>query len=342
MMAARQTQDPTVAIAYLAGLVQFVKGQGVKVADLLEGTTLSETDFQDKQRRVDAGTYFRLFEKAVALTADPLVGLKVGTRVKPGNYGVIGFVLMACRTFGEVLMRSGRYQKLVGDIGYSDMIFVGDQADVRWHSHFEQVPPAVVEEHMASIVTYACWLTGEERRPTRISFSHAPQGDMAVYESVFQCEVLFNQAQTAVRFPVAYTAIELPQFDLDLCNLLDKKAQAELAALEAESSFVGAIKKLIRNRLPDGVPTLDAISESLGRTEKSLQRELGQLDTNFKKILDSTRHELALGYISNPDIELNELAFLLGFSEQSAFQRAFKRWTGTSPGKYRKQQVSVG
>ena len=340
-MATRHIQDCTVAIAYLAGLVQYVREQGIDIACLLEGTGLTEAEFQNKQRRVDGETYFRLFEKAVLLTADPLVGLKAGTRVKPGNYGVIGFVLMACRTFGEVLMRSGRYQKLVGDIGYSDMVFTGDQAEVRWHSRFEQVPPAVVEEHMASIVTYARWLMGEGRSPTLISFSHGPQGDKEVYESLFQCDLLFHQEHTAVRFPVAYTAIELPQFDMDLCNLLDKKAQAQLEALEAESSFTGAVKKLIRNRLPDGVPTLELVSESLGRSEKSLQRELAQLDTNFKTLLDSTRHELALGYICNPDIELNELAFLLGFSEQSAFQRAFKRWTGTTPGKYRKQRTAA-
>ena len=329
----------TVAIAYLSGLLQYIKDQGIPVADLLAGTSLVEADFAEKHRRVDGQTYFHLFEQAVALTADPLLGLKVGSRVKPGNYGVIGYVVMACRTFGEVLLRSGRYQKLVGDIGYSEIVFVGEEAEVRWIANYDAVPPSVVEEHMASIVTYARWLAGQDKKPSQIGFQHAAQGHRDVYEAVFQCDVVFEQDHTVVRFPLAFTDIVLPQFDMDLCNLLDRKAQTELEALEAESEFVGAIKKIIRNGLPDGVPTLESVSVALAKSEKTLQRELGHFDTNFKALLDNTRRELALGYISNQAIELNELAFLLGFSEQSAFQRAFKRWTGTTPGKFRRSLV---
>ena len=304
--------------------------------EMLSNTKLNEADFLDKKGRVDAQTYFYLFQQAVRLTKDPLVGLKVGSRVMPGSYGVIGHVLMACRNFGEVLMRSGRYQKLVGDIGYSDIVFDNDEAEVRWHSDYKEVPAAVVEEHVSSIVTYSRWITGQDKHPLWISFNHEAQGSLSVYEAVFQCDVRFNQAETSVRFPIAYTEIALPQFDLDLCTWLDKKAQKQLEDLEAESEFIGKVRKVIRNALPDGVPTLDSVSANMGSNEKALQRDLGQFNTNFKTLLDETRHQLALGYIDNDDIELNELAFLLGFSEQSAFQRAFKRWTGVSPGKYRK------
>lgn len=332
------SKNRSVAASYVSGVVHYVLGLGIDSEDLFRGTGIEQTQIQDKSARITAESYIALFRNAEQLIADPTLGLKIGAAVKPGNYGVIGYVIMACRNFGEALERAGRYQKLVGDIGYSDIVIENEYAEVRWITEFVSLPDSIVEEHIASIYTYSRWITGQDKNPSAVLFQHSKQ-DPKPYENYFGCPVYFSQPFTGVRFPVSFADIALPQYDLNLCNWLDKKAAAELQAFEAGNAFIEQIKKVVRNALPDGPPTLRFVSESIGLSEKGLQRELGSYELSYKKLLDSTRHQLAIGYIANQSIELQELAFLLGFSEQSAFQRAFKRWTGTTPGKYRKSLV---
>lgn len=330
----------SVSIAYLSGIVQYLREAGFAVADILAETRIQESDLNQKNGRVSAADYVQVFANGERLSADPQLGLKVGQLVRPGNYGVIGYVVMASRTFGEALARAGRYQKLVGNIGYSDVHIDGEVAEIRWQTDFTDLPAALVEEHIASIVSFARWFTGQDKDPLAICFTHQKQ-DVTGYETFFRCPVRFGEPVTAVQLPVSYADIPLPQFDLDLCTWLDKKAAAEMAALEAEDELLESVKKVLRNRLPDGVPSLEQVSDWLALPESRLKRELQQLGMPFKRLLDHTRHQLALGYIANAQIELQELAFLLGFSEQSAFQRAFKRWTGTTPGRYRKSLATA-
>lgn len=332
---ATASKESTVAASYVSGVIQYVLGLGFDSEALLRNTGIDQEQVADKSARITAESYIALFRNAEQLTSDPTLGLKIGATVKPGNYGVIGYVIMACRNFGEALERAGRYQKLVGDIGYSDIVIEEEHAEVRWLTEFDSLPDSIVEEHIASIYTYSRWITGQDKNPSAVLFQHNKH-DVVPYEAYFGCPVYFSQPYTGVRFPLSYADIPLPQYDLNLCNWLDKKAAAELQAFEAGNAFIEQIKKVVRNALPDGPPTLRYVSGCIGLTEKSLQRELGSHDLSYKKLLDSTRHQLAIGYIANQTIELQELAFLLGFSEQSAFQRAFKRWTGTTPGKYRK------
>ena len=328
--------NSTVAASYLIGLVAYVSEQGFSKEQLLQGSGISETQLDETGSRVSASQYIQLFFNAERLCQDPLLGLHVGLRVMPGNYGVMGYMVMACKNFAEALTKAAKYQKLVGDIGYSDVIFENDECQWRWRTPHEGLPVSIAEETLTSCITYSKWITRHDKPPLRINFKHRAPADITPYESSYECPVYFSQPENSIVFPRSYGDIPLPQFDLDLCAWLDKKATQELEDFHSTHEIISRCKSVICNALPDGLPTLEAVASKLSLTERELRNTLNELDLTYKRLLDQARHYLAVGYLGNPQIELNELAFLLGFSEQSAFQRAFKRWTGTTPGKYRK------
>jgi AraC-like DNA-binding protein len=119
-------------------------------------------------------------------------------------------------------------------------------------------------------------------------------------------------------------------------KMMDAHAEKLLAEFDHRDEFTSRVRTIIVKGLAIGEATLDEVARHLAITPRTLQRRMNERDETFKSVLDEVRRGLALTYIAQPSIDLAELAYLLGFSDQTAFQRAFKKWTGTSPGKYKK------
>jgi AraC-like DNA-binding protein len=148
--------------------------------------------------------------------------------------------------------------------------------------------------------------------------------------------VSFGNAMTSVRFSADFLRLPIRNSDPGLKALLEQQAEAQLKALPETDQFEETLNQALIRALHDGVPTLEQVALRLSMSNRTLQRRLGERGLNYQALLDRTRSELARRYLADRNLSLSEIALLLAFSEQSAFNRAFKRWYGESPRRFRR------
>lgn len=332
-----------VYLSYVRALFQHLEEQGVDTDALLSTMALDRQQLDDADCTLSAAQYAELWRSAVTLSSDDWLGLHAGAIARPGKYGILGFAMMACDTLGEALLRQRRYQDLVGKTGHSELHLLSSEvAELRWHSPLAQLSRQIGEEHVASWIAFANLLIGSNERPLYVCFEHSQPGDAAVYRRVLGCEPRFDQPYSAVAFPPSLLDRPIRDKNPALRGLLDGHAEQLLAQRRhADETAVRDVWQAISDALVNGPPSLEDVARRLACSPRSLQRRLAEHGgQNFKELVDDVRRGLALQYMQDVTLSLLDIAFLLGFSEQSGFQRAFKRWTGTTPGLYRSSGAS--
>lgn len=323
-----------VFLSYARALFDYLAEHGLALGPLLTDIGLKPDDLDDSDRSIPAAAYIALWKRAVALTGDTHLGLHVGEVVRPGKYGILGYAMMSCETLEEAILRQMRYQDLIGKAGRSELIRARHHAEMHWHSGMARLSRHVGEEHLASWVAFARWMLGSDKTLLRASFEHAAPATLDEYRRIFDCELAFDQPSTSIRFPLEYLSAPIKDKNPALRGMLDAHAEALLARRSA-SDPARDIRDAIQRALVSGVPAIETVAGQLQVHTRTLQRRLGDMGLTYKQLLDDVRSTLALQYIQDPKLGLLDIAFLLGFAEQSSFQRAFKRWTGQPPGQYR-------
>lgn len=291
---------------------------------------------EDASQRIPRKTHQLMLLRAGELTQNPDVGLHTGECIKPGQYGVLGLSVMSCKNAQECFERHMRYEKLVADRAVSTYHYEGDQIRLSWDTHGLALGRETADENIASWVTFMRWITGQRLNVTAVHFTHAQPDDLSQYQRIFECPVLFGQSMVELIFPASYSRLPIVQHDPVMRKMMDAHAEKLLAEFDHRDEFTSRVRTIIVKGLAIGEATLDEVARHLAITPRTLQRRMNERAETFKSVLDEVRRGLALTYIAQPSIDLAELAYLLGFSDQTAFQRAFKKWTGTSPGKYKK------
>lgn len=168
-----------------------------------------------------------------------------------------------------------------------------------------------------------------------VSFRHASPGDISEYQRIFQTDLKFAMPFNRLAFNAAYLDWPVLSSNANLLSFFEQQADAMLGTLNGGDRYTQKVAYLIAEHLKGELPKIDAIASELSISIRHLQRELQAEGTSFQKLLDQTRQELALRYLKDPTFSIHDIAFLLGFSAPSAFNRAFKRWTGKTPRCYR-------
>ena len=184
-------------------------------------------------------------------------------------------------------------------------------------------------------MTFGHWISGLTVPPTEVRFQYPAPADTSEYQRIFRCPVLFDQADNALVFPKRLLATPLGQADAQLRQLLDAHADRLLGELRQGHSVLDRARHELALQLPEQGADLELLAQTLQLSPRTLQRRLREAGLSFSQLLDETREQLVLHYLRDPALELAEIAFLVGFSEAGSLARAFRRWTGQSPGAYR-------
>ena len=274
------------------------------------------------------------------ITGDDQLGIKLGLSVKPSHCGVLGYLSLNCEYLGEALLHFERYQSLLYDGGQGGAELSPKHIRFVWPYHEITLGIALSNEvlvfGMANVVRNMIHQT--DVVPLTTSFTHAPLTSLANYQHALGGgEVLFNANTMYVEISTEYLALPIANSDPMLRTLLDQQAQAMLEVLPNNSDFEQQLKTQLLKILQEGEPTLDRLAKAMYNSPRTLHRRLSELDINFASLLRRTRTELAMQYLKEGKLSFNEVAFLLGYSEQSAFSRAFKQWTGKTPRQFTRQ-----
>jgi AraC-like DNA-binding protein len=328
---------PTIASGAVRKLVATLTGLGVDARRVLMDAGLDEAAVADQDARVPIEKLHRLWDAALREAPRADGAMLSAERYAPGDYGLVGFVAISSATLGEAVRHVVRYLGLWTD---DPGMALDDDGTLRiaYRYPFADSPGfrVATEAAPAELLNGARALTQARITPREVRFSHRAPRDVSVHQAFFGCPVRFGAPDIALAFHERDLALALPRADDQLGAYLRAMASRALATRPvAQPSELEQLRRLIADELPKGVPALGAIARRLATSERTLRRRLEEAGTSFRALLDETRAELARGYVRDRSLPLSEVAFLLGFSEPSAFHRAFRRWTDMTPAAWR-------
>lgn len=318
---------------YVRLLYEYLERRGLDARRLLREPPPQPAD--RGTGRYPVARWRSLLERAAAALEDPLLGLKLGRSITPAHLGVIGYVLLACGNLGAALQRLEQYQRLVYDVNPMRYHAEGSSVVLEWGVEQGRPGPLADETAIAALVQMARDLSGKRFAPEQVSFVNPAPASLKPYRDWFGCPVRFGAASTTLRFPARYLALPLRQPDAALLALLQQQADALLAELPDSDDTEQSVRRCIVRLSREGEVSLQRIAAELHTTPRTLHRRLEQRGRNFRSLREDTRRRLAEDYLRDPRLRLAEIAQLLGYSEQSAFSRSFRRWTGETPRRWR-------
>lgn len=276
---------------------------------------------------------FRLLKLAEQRSADPMIGFHLDCHVGVRSYEVLGYVLMSCRILQEALQQWIRFDRLIWDMCGTQISSEGKQTvlelrpqNVLW------VPPEAFEIAASGQYAMGKWLTGLGAAPAAVFFLHGSHCDEAIYQQVFQCRnVYFNQPRTALIFASDFMSAPLRYADPSLKSLMGATGENMLAQHQRDANIANDTRAAIYRLLPTAEQNFDIVATQLDLSPRDFSKKLQTAGYQFKDLVEEVWRDLADYYLSFHTLLITEIAFLPGYSEQSAFSRTVKKWTGVTP-----------
>ena len=312
-----------------------VEARGGDPASLFREAGLDPQLSLDPNARIPANQIEQLTLKAIDVLGDPCVGLHVVPHWHPSHLGALGYAWLASSSLRTALQRLERFLKLVTAIMTLTLEQRSEGLAVNFaaKSAFRSLPQR--DDFFAGLVLRMCRLNwGESLAPVRVTFEHERYPCCDAYGEYFRCPIEFSAAANTIVFASEAVDRPLASGNPQLAQIHDQIIVRYIATLD-RNDIAQRTKGAILDRLQTGNVVDDDVAQGLHVSVRTLQRKLSDAGTSFRELVDETRREVAEAYIRDHSVSLSELAFMLGFSDASAFSRAFKRWTGKTPGEAR-------
>lgn len=326
----------TTSSSWALAIVQALELGGVDCRSLFQELGLDFAALNDPDARFAQDQMTRLWQRAVAISANPAIGLNMAQVVRPGSFHVVGYALMSSRNLHEGFARLVRYQRIIAE--GADLSFrpLGPGSALILSIHGDQLAPTrqSAEASLAYLLAFCRWVSGGPCSPLEVCLQGAAPSDLEPYRQVFQAPLRFNCTHDALIFAQRDLLAPLPSANAALAQLHDRFAGEYLARF-SESRVTHQARQVVCRLLPQGEPRREAVAQALCLSPRTLQRRLQAEGTSFQQLLDDTRRELVVQYLAQVHLTLLEIAYLLGFADPSNFFRAFRRWFACTPGEYR-------
>ncbi len=336
--------EPTVAVQVLQALLMRAAHAGQSPPTLLSRFGLAPAALQDPDGRVPASIVRALWEELPTACGDPDFGLTLAAGAPDAALGVVAYVVQHAPTLGRGFAAAVTYARLLQDVA---ACFV-EPGSATGSLRFVQaplpggpVPPRhAVEFGFARAILMARRSTGVDVAPVRVRFAFARPSDTSAHERLFRAPLTFEHARNELELDAATLRLPQRQADPWLRALVEDHARAALERLDPRSAFARDVLAALGACVQSGQGDLGSVARALSLTERTLQRRLAEDGLGFRALADDVRRALATRYLADRTHSLAQIALLLGFSEQAAFQRAFVRWTGMTPGQFRRGEVA--
>jgi AraC-like DNA-binding protein len=309
---------------------------GADVGALLAAVGVERASLEDVDGRVPVSVDLTLWAEAQRLSGDDCFGLHAAEMVRPGSFDVLGYTLHASPTLGGAFERLVRFNRLLHDVADLRLTLRGAQARLSFQLLPDGTPRQQAEFSLAVFLLFSRYATGVDVVPRAVEFSHAAPADTSEHRRIFRGPLFFSRPVTALVLPRTVLDRPLLQADPGLCAVLERQLSELLARLPAGESLLDRIRRQIAAELCGGDPSVEAVARRMYVSTRTLHRRLREAGTSYRLTLDGLRQDLAVRYLAEDRMSIAEAAYLLGFSEASAFHRSFKRWTGRTPAEYRR------
>ena len=328
----------TIAVTSALAMVRTASARGVETADLLGDAGLTPDVLEDPDARIPGPTVMALWNALRARAADPALQLTAPGTLPFGAYRIIDYLVAASATVGEGIDRFARFFGLIADAVTLRIEHAEDEhclhlamADGR------AVPPIYVDYVFAALVVRIRMRIRPDLRVLRVELRQPEPASTAPYFETFGAPVLFGASADRLCFAADQWNAPTVSADAALARMLEEHARILARRIPTGASdFSMHVRKAIAAAPAEG-GSAEHVARALNVSVRTLQRRLEASGTTFRELSETVRGQLAEGYLSDPRVSIAEVAFLLGFSDQTSFNRAFRRWTGQSPGRWRRR-----
>lgn len=296
---------------------------------------LAKADITDERKRIPYETVHKLWLEASEMIDNPCYGIKAAEIFHPSDLNILGYAWLSSSTLRSAFERLYRFQKMINEFVKISLSELDETFEIILGTQ-EQGNVTMAQFDMgASIILKMCQsVYRQPLKPLAVYLAHPKPNCFKQYENYFDCKIYFSQPETKVSFPVGILDEPLLNATPDVSFMLDKTIIEYLESMHGEN-IASKVKQAITTQLPSAV-SIEKITNQLNMTPRTLHRYLKAEGTSYKQILNDVRYELSKQYISQKQYNVTEIAFQLGFSDSSAFSRAFKHWSGFSPSHYNK------
>lgn len=326
----------------LATLGQIVAGvfkmSGLDAQALFKRHGIDLALLRDPNARIPTSTWDLLTLDAASQIPDPAFGLLAARCWHPSNLGALGYAWLTSSTLRTGLGRVVRYWRLLGEASTTHLEESADGLTlVLARQSLNPVSSAVAADFILSLLVDMCRMNaGASLRPVSVNLLRKRPKDSQVYRRHFGCAVHFAADEESFTLSRKDVDRPLPTSNRQLAATLDRILAEQLAHLD-KKNVVARCQAHLLDQLCSGEISEDGMAAQLHMSRRTLQRKLAEADLTYQKLVDDTRQDLAMRHLEDPRHSITDVTFLLGFSQQSAFTRAFKRWTGMAPSEYRAQ-----
>lgn len=326
-----------IAVELLEAIGEYLDSTGYSATDFYQQSGFHPDDENDSGY-VDFALFSELFDAAARFANEDYIGLKVGENFLARHWGRLGYLIMAGENGIEGIQYIQRFATIVTNA-----------LEMQWHTDNETLccefellggnwSRHVVDYFVSSSLSLSRATSNEKTQYLSVHFQHDGGPKPAFYDEFLQSHCYFEQPSNKITVDLEGLRQASAFRDPRLKKILEEHADQVLQSLSTSDELVETVRRYVIEHLPHGAPSLKELCEHLGQNERSFQRALSKLGVNFQEMVDDLRRRMALEYIRN-DYNFLDIAMMLGYSEQSAFHRAFKRWTGMPPYKYRRAIV---
>jgi len=330
-----QESGTTLATIWLI-LLRLVEMRGIDPDQFRQRLGIARETLCDVEARLPVRLVDTAITRAAAEIGDDAFALRAGECWHPSNLGTMGYAWLSSRTLHTGLKRMERFSRILGSR-------VSQRVDeeprgVRFtfdHGRGDAAVGPLLADFSLSILIAMCRVNaGPSLCPESVRLRRPEPANPEPWHSFFACPIAFGEPVDSFLLAAEVADAPLPSANIPLANTFDAILTEQLAGLFADD-IVSRCKTQILQHLTSGMPSAQQVAHALGLSQRTLQRRLAALGLTFQGVVDETRHELARRYLDDPGKSVTEVTFLLGFSEQSAFTRAFRRWSGMAPSAYR-------
>jgi AraC-like DNA-binding protein len=309
-------------------LLDCAERRGMNRAELMREAGLSDDSLADPDHRLPVANMRRLWKAVIERDPDPNLGLFVGTELTAKRMGLVGYAMYFSDDLFEAMMQLARYSRLISDAVSFRVNYHADTTLVRSNLR----PYMIAQQHpvvaaLATLVTVSREITETALEPRRVNVPILQPANSDEYVRLFGAGVRFEAEEASVEFSNEQITLPVVAHDPSLRSYLNELADVKVRSLgENDTKLVDTVRRGIWSSMQHGRPNLQSVASIIGMSPRTLQRRLGEHDVSFQALLDDLRFELSEELRSGRGYSATETAFLLGYSEPSAYQRAQRRW----------------
>lgn len=325
---------------WVLAIARGIAEDGESAADVLGKVGMDPAQLEGGYNRYSQEQITRLWQFAVERSVNDDLGLRIAAQVRPSTFHVVGYAMSCSATLLRALHRFAFYCRLISDSATATLTETSEHVQLQFYLDTGESTPSyqTVETVLASVLAFLRWIAGETLVPIDVTLQHARPDRADALQDFYGPVVHYGQPRNSITLRRSDLERPILAADEELATLLDGIADRYLERRMA-GRFAVRVRDALLASLPHGSPSKSDIAGGLNMTERTLLRRLKDEGTTFAEVHDRLREELAFQYLHHDDLNLSEIAEVLGFSDYGTFSRAFKRWTGRRPSEVRASRV---